>query len=154
MFAQDEIAISRALDVNLGMRYSRHHLTAVVDIPATGRVDVDGSSDAVTGTVYRSIADAAPVAHRGVAQGFPCADVDDLTTFGTSAAGSSAQSRTRPETSVNYEGGVRVHDGLSAVHVVYFSSDYKDLIQRETGSYLGRHFVIWTETGGAMAANN
>jgi len=141
-FVQDEIAISRKLDVNVGLRYSRYHLTALVDIPSSGRVDVDARSEALTGTAY-ALYRLTPFLSltAGASQGFRAPNVDDLTTFGEFGSGFEVpNSELRPETSANYEGGVRLRRGLSALHVVYFHSDYKDLIQREAGTYLGSPF--------------
>jgi outer membrane receptor protein involved in Fe transport len=148
-FAQDEIAISRKLDLNLGLRYSRSHLTALVDIPESGRVDVDARSDAITGTayaLYRSTPYLSLTA--GVSQGFRAPNVDDLTSFGDFGTGFDVPNpELRPETSLNYEAGVRLRRGLSALHVVYFHSDYTDLIQRASGTYFGSAFLDLNENG-------
>ncbi len=104
--------------------YSRYHLTALVDIPLSGRVDVDARSEAMTGTAY-ALYRLTPFLSltAGVAQGFRAPNVDDLTTFGDFGNGFDVpNSDLRPETSLNYEAGVRLRRGLSALHIVSTST--------------------------------
>ena len=142
IFLQDEIAVSARLRLSLGARYSSFHPRAVVDDPSTGPLEIDSAQQALTSSARALMR----VTSRfdivgGVGQAFRAPNIDDLTILGrTGGRFEVPNPDLNPESSVNYEAGVRArHAGVTASGT-YFLTDIDGLIQRESSTYEGRTF--------------
>ena len=143
LFLQDEIQLAERLAVNLGLRASRFSLKALTENAGTGALPLESAVRTVTGSAYGSYKLRANLrAIFGVAQGFRAPNVDDGTTLGSFGGGFEVPNPfLSPERSVNYETGLKVQSKRFSGTASGFVAHYRDLIERQPGSFNGQPFL-------------
>jgi iron complex outermembrane receptor protein/hemoglobin/transferrin/lactoferrin receptor protein len=142
-FIHDEVEMPGPLDVSLGLRYTGNTLEAAVEDPATGRLDIHTTSHALTGSVFARLSLGRHLSlNGGVSQGFRAPNIDDTTVLGTFASGFEVPNPALdPEQSVNVEVGLKANHPRFTGAAFYFRSAYRDIIEREPGTYDGLSFL-------------
>jgi hemoglobin/transferrin/lactoferrin receptor protein len=143
LFVQDEVDVSTALSLVLGLRYSEFRLDAVSRDVSAGSVAVHSRPAALTGSAYAQYRLTPHVSLvGGVAQGFRAPNVDDSTIFGSFGGGFEVPaSGLEPERSLNVEAGVRVQHRAVTGDVRYFESWFDGLIQRQLSTFRDLPFM-------------
>jgi hemoglobin/transferrin/lactoferrin receptor protein len=137
LFVQDEVEVSTALSLALGLRYNEFRLNAISRDAAAGSVTVDSNPSALTSSAYGQYRLTPHVSLvGGVAQGFRAPNVDDSTIVGSFGGGFEVPaSNLAPERSLNVEAGVRVQHPLVTGDLRYFESRFDGLIQRVASTF-------------------
>jgi hemoglobin/transferrin/lactoferrin receptor protein len=153
-YLQDEVKLSTRLNLILGLRYSRFDLEATVTNPATGTIEIDNRPDALTGSGYLAWNLTPPLqVFGGVAQGFRAPGVEDTTVLRQSGSRFDMPSPgVHPEKSLNYEVGLKLRKRQLSGTLSYFYSDYRDLIDRAPGLFLGLPYVDLNGNGAKDAS--
>jgi hemoglobin/transferrin/lactoferrin receptor protein len=143
LFVQDEVEVSTALSLVLGLRYNQFRLDADSRDASAGSVTVHSRPKALTGSAYAQYRLTPHVSVvGGAAQGFRAPNVDDSTIFGSSSAGFEVPAPgLAPERSLNVEGGIRVQHPAVIGDVRYFESWFDGLIQRQLATFRDLPFM-------------
>ena len=129
VYAQDEVDIGERVSLIGGLRWSYFEWDAVLTDPAG---PFSGSADDVTWQLGATVLAADGIRpYASVATGFRAPNLDDLTIRDSFGGGIEVpNSELDPESSVNYELGVKVRRDGFRVTAAGFYTDLQDLIQR------------------------
>ncbi|MBI5837179.1 MAG: TonB-dependent receptor [Candidatus Eisenbacteria bacterium] len=143
VYVQDELQVSEALHVTLGLRQSWIDLDAYDSSAAPDSRSINLDPSALTGSVHALYR----ISHNvhlvgGVGQGFRAPSLNDGTVVGTFGGGYEVPSpRLQPEHSVDYEVGIKAQRGGFAGTLFYYLSDIHDLIERRPTTQNGLPFL-------------
>ncbi len=142
-YLQDEVSLTKHLDVVLGVRHDRVGIRSEVRDPLIGSQSIEASPAATNGSahlLFRLTRGVSLVG--GIAQGFRAPNIDDSSIIGGSGSRFEIPNdRLMPEHSFNREYGIRWQGKASQVSVVAFDDAYRDLIDRRPGTMRGLSFV-------------
>ena len=139
VYLQDEFDISDSDQIVAGIRYSRANAKA--DLPSFG--PLDESYDDWTGSLHWGhLITSGLRVYAGIAQGFRAPNLDDVAVLKSTNEGTDVPSPgLSSEKSLSYEIGIKAdRPGWQGTADIFWT-DFKDLIDRRPGTYLGLTFI-------------
>lgn len=149
LFIQDEIKLSEKWFAYLGLRYSSISVKAVLEDSKIGAVDVNITPNSLVGSGFLMYKFTPGFnISLGASQGFRAPNIDDATKLGPLAeVYNYPNPDLEPETSINYELGLKLSEANYSGAVNFFYSEISDLIALVPTTLNGKSYLDENNNG-------
>ena len=148
-YIQDQVDVTRRLNVELGARLSRTDLDSTLADPSTGTVAIDTKNRGLVGSAYGlfKISESLRLVG-GASQGFRAPNVDDVSILGSFGGGFEVPNPfLKPEHSINTVAGLKYASPRAMGTASIFEAFYHNLVARGPATFNGLPFLDTNSDG-------